>query len=110
MEPLWSPVVATGGTRSRIESRRKRREQAKTVAVGCDQLPGRAQGKEGVNGSSPDEAPQKPRTRGCFRPKRARGSHLIELFASERTSRAHEACSMKTSRHPGATAADLGLP
>ena len=74
-------------TRSQIESRRKRREQAKTVAAGCDQLPGPAHGKEGVNGSSPEEALQKLRTRRCFRPKRARGSRLIDLFASERTSR-----------------------
>jgi hypothetical protein len=46
MEPLWSPVVATGGNRSQIAQAQKRREQAKTVAVGCDQLLRGAHGKE----------------------------------------------------------------
>src|SRR5205814_6490557 len=41
MEPLWSPVVATGGNQSQIRPAPKRRKQAKTVAVGCD-------GKEGL--------------------------------------------------------------
>jgi hypothetical protein len=53
MEPLWSPVVATGGNRSQIASPRNLRRQAKTVAVGCDQLPIAAHGKEGVGGSIP---------------------------------------------------------
>jgi hypothetical protein len=48
MEPLWSPVVATGGNRWQIRSEQTRPKQAKTVAVGCD-------GKEGVDGSSPSE-------------------------------------------------------
>ena len=51
MEPSgrnpWQPV-ANGGTRKRLK-------QAKTVAVGCDQLPIGAHGKEGVDGSSPSE-------------------------------------------------------
>jgi hypothetical protein len=51
MEPLWSPVVATGGNRPQMRSTRKPRKQAKTVAVGCDRL----HGKEGVDGSSPSE-------------------------------------------------------
>jgi hypothetical protein len=51
---LWSPVVATGGRRSQIQRREERQKQAKTVAVGCDQLPFGA-GKEGVDGSSPSE-------------------------------------------------------
>jgi hypothetical protein len=55
MEPLWSPVVATGGNQLRIGSALKPRKQATTVAVGCDQLPRRAHGKEGVSGSSPEE-------------------------------------------------------
>jgi hypothetical protein len=38
---------------------RKRLEQAKTVATGCDQLPIGAHGKEGVDGSSPSEGSQK---------------------------------------------------
>jgi len=53
MEPLWSPGVATGGNRSQIAHTRKRWKQAKTVAVGCDQLP--RDGKAGVSGSSPEE-------------------------------------------------------
>jgi hypothetical protein len=47
MEPLWSPVVATGGNRSQIALARKPRKQAKTVAVACDRLPGSFMGKEG---------------------------------------------------------------
>jgi hypothetical protein len=43
--------VAIGGK----WERQKRRNQAKTVAVGCDQLPIGAHGKEGVDGSSPSE-------------------------------------------------------
>jgi hypothetical protein len=59
MEPLWSPVVATGGNRSQIVSTRKRLQQAKTVAAGCDRLPQAAHGKEGVDGSSPSESSAK---------------------------------------------------
>jgi hypothetical protein len=39
MEPLWSPVVATGGNRPQIVQLRKPQKQAKTVGVGCDRLP-----------------------------------------------------------------------
>jgi hypothetical protein len=38
MEPLWSPVVATRGNPSQIASARNRHKQAKTVAVGREQL------------------------------------------------------------------------
>jgi hypothetical protein len=38
---------------------RKRRNQAKTVATGCDQLPWDLDGKEGVDGSSPSEGFEK---------------------------------------------------
>src|SRR6266516_6252142 len=55
MEPLWSPVVATGGNQRQIGCARKRRKQAKTVAVGCDRLRAKFHGKEGVSGSSPEE-------------------------------------------------------
>jgi hypothetical protein len=41
MEPLWSPVVATGGDRSQTAEARNRQKQAKTVAVGSDRLPSR---------------------------------------------------------------------
>ena len=48
------PVVATGGNRSQIASARKPRNQAETVAVGCDRLPEGAHGKEGVNAGRRD--------------------------------------------------------
>src|SRR5436853_7210491 len=48
MEPLWSPVVATGGNQRQIGCARKRQEQAKTVAVGCDRLRAKFHGKQGV--------------------------------------------------------------
>jgi len=41
MEHLWSPVVATGGSRSRIATPQRPQKHAKTAAVGCDQLPDR---------------------------------------------------------------------
>ena len=43
----WQPVANA--------VKRNRRNQAKTVAVGCDRLPIGAHGKEGVDGSSPSE-------------------------------------------------------
>jgi hypothetical protein len=55
MERLWSLAVATSGNRWQIGRPRKRRNQAKTVATGCDQLPWDLDGKEGVDGSSPSE-------------------------------------------------------
>jgi hypothetical protein len=57
MEPLWSPVVATGGNRTQIWLPQKPQKEAKTVAVGCERLPFRAHGKEGVSGSSPEGGP-----------------------------------------------------
>jgi hypothetical protein len=38
-----------------IGSAQNPRNEAKTVAVGCDLLPEAAHGKEGVDGSSPSE-------------------------------------------------------
>jgi hypothetical protein len=55
MEPLWSPVVATGGNRAQIAPAEERLKHAETVAVGCNRLPEGAHGKEGVSGSSPEE-------------------------------------------------------
>jgi hypothetical protein len=58
-------VVATGGKPWQMPQARTGQKQAKTVAVGCDQLPRRAHGKEGVDGSSPSEGSRKgPQTRG----------------------------------------------
>lgn len=48
MEPLWSPVLATGGKRWQIAQPQKWRNHAKTVAAGCDLLPSGAHGKERV--------------------------------------------------------------
>src|SRR5438309_10666885 len=48
MEPLWSPVVANRGNQRQIGCARKRRKQAKTVALGCDRLPIEVHGKQGV--------------------------------------------------------------
>jgi hypothetical protein len=55
MERLWSLAGATSGNRWQIGRPRKRRNQAKTVATSCDQLPWDLDGKEGVDGSSPSE-------------------------------------------------------
>ena len=60
MEPLWSPVVATSRKRSQIARRRQARNQAETVAVGCEPLPATFHGKEGVDGSSPSEGLEVP--------------------------------------------------
>ena len=59
MERLWSLAGATSGNRWQIGRPRKRRNQAKTVAIGCDQLPWDLDGKEGVDGSSPSEGSSK---------------------------------------------------
>ena len=66
MERLWSPAVATSGNRWQMREPRKRLEQAKTAATGCDQLPIGAHGKEGVDGSSPSEGFDKMPANGHF--------------------------------------------
>ena len=55
MERLWSPAVATSGNPWQMPRPRKRLQQAKTLAMGCDPLPLNLDGKEGVSGSSPEE-------------------------------------------------------
>src|SRR5438876_12312311 len=47
MEPLWSPVVATGGNQGQIAGRGEPRKQAKSVATGSHRLPEKFHGKEG---------------------------------------------------------------
>jgi hypothetical protein len=47
MEPLWSPVVATGGNHWQMGLAPKARKQVKTVAIGCDRLRSAVHGKEG---------------------------------------------------------------
>jgi hypothetical protein len=59
MEPLWSPVIATGGNQWQTGLAPKARKQAESVAVGCDRLPEKFHGKEGVDGSSPSEGSEK---------------------------------------------------
>jgi hypothetical protein len=59
MEPLWSPVVATGGNQRQIGWARKHRKQAKTIAACCGQLPREVRGKDGVDGSSASEGSAK---------------------------------------------------
>jgi hypothetical protein len=66
MKPLWSPAVATGGNRSQIDPPQKPRNQAKTIALGCEWLPIAAHGKEGVDGSSPSEGSAKAAQIGGF--------------------------------------------
>ncbi len=53
MERLWSLAVATSGNRWQMPDPENPRQQAKTVATGCDQLPLNLDGKEVVDGSSP---------------------------------------------------------
>jgi len=60
MEPLWSPVVATGGNQSQLGSMLAPQKQAKTFAAGCARSLIGAHGKEGVDGSSPSEGSAKP--------------------------------------------------
>src|SRR5262249_11262954 len=52
MEPLWSPVVATGGKPLANRPAANRARSSKTVAVGCDRLPQRAHGKGHVDSTS----------------------------------------------------------
>src|SRR5436190_23303360 len=45
MEPLWSPVVATGGNQQQIGRPSKPQIEAKSVATGCHRLPEKFHGK-----------------------------------------------------------------
>jgi len=62
MERLWSLAGAISGNRWQMAGPRKRRNQAKTGATGCDQLPTGSHGKEGVDRARPFE----PRTKVLF--------------------------------------------
>src|SRR5262245_51822918 len=66
MEPLWSPVVATGRNWSQMPRARRPRNQAKTVAVGCERLRKAAHGKEGVAVRVRQRALQKRRKPALF--------------------------------------------
>src|SRR5216110_3523431 len=48
MEPLWSPLVATGGNHCQNAQGRKPQKQAKSVATGCHRLPEKFHSKQGV--------------------------------------------------------------
>jgi hypothetical protein len=66
MEPLWSPVVPTGGN----QRQRRGPQTAKTTEIrcaGCDRLHETFHGKEGVDGSSPSEGFTKRPANGLFR-------------------------------------------
>src|SRR6266550_2501455 len=65
MEPLWSPVVATGGNQRQTARRRKQPKQAKTVAIGCDQLPGEMV-RRGSTVRVRQRTLQRPRKTGSF--------------------------------------------
>jgi hypothetical protein len=54
MEPLWSPVVATAGSRWQMRTAPEAAKSREIVAVGCHRY-----GKEGVSGSSPEEGFEK---------------------------------------------------
>jgi hypothetical protein len=79
-------VVATGGKPWQMPQARTGQKQAKTVAVGCDQLPRRAHGKEGSPVRVRKRALQKRRTPApfrsdrliaerCFAPAQGRAAH-----------------------------------
>jgi hypothetical protein len=48
MEPLWSPVVATGGNQPQVLRSQKPQKQAKSVATACHRLRREVHGKQGV--------------------------------------------------------------
>ena len=75
MEPLWSPVVATGGNQRQIDRTPKARKQGETVATSCQRLPEKFHGKEGVDGSSPSEGSKKA----CKSPLRRTSSLDVEV-------------------------------
>jgi hypothetical protein len=66
MERLWSPAGATSGKHRQISRPAKPRDQAKSVAVGCDWLPRASNGKEGSTVRVRQRALQKPRKPGFF--------------------------------------------
>src|SRR6266516_789913 len=67
MEPLWSPLVATGGNQRQIDRRLKPQKQAKSVATSCHRLRAASHGKEGADGSNPSEGFAKAPQTGPFR-------------------------------------------
>src|SRR6266446_6484920 len=82
MEPLWSPVVATGGNRRQIEESPKPQKQAKTFATGCHRLPETFHGKQGVcRGLPPVAGGPLPAKEGVDP---ARGSPRLLLAAARR--------------------------
>jgi hypothetical protein len=84
MEPSgrnqWQPVAN--------RKTRKRRNQAKTVATGCDQLPWDLDGKEGVDGSSPSEGLHEVPANGTFvLPESRTRGHIPDTSAVRATHR-----------------------
>ena len=66
MEHLWSQAGATGGNRSQMRQGRNRLKYADRQRVATHGNGSAAHGKEGVDGSSPSEGLQNPRSRGFF--------------------------------------------
>ena len=66
MELLWSLAVATGGNQWQMATPRRPVKQAKTVAVGCVQLPESFHGKEGSTVRVRQRALQHPAKRDFF--------------------------------------------
>jgi hypothetical protein len=66
MERLWSQAGATGGNRSQMGLARKRLKRADQQPVATHGNRFGAHGKEGVDGSSPSEGLQNPRSPGFF--------------------------------------------
>jgi hypothetical protein len=99
MEPLWSPAVATSRNRWQMGGRRERLRQAKTVAVGCDQLPELFHGKEGVDGSSPSEGLRKVPVNRHF---------VVVFFLNARTHSGH-ICGTRVAPRRLATSIDTNL-
>ena len=66
MERLWSLAGATGGNRWQMGRAREPLKQADPQPVATHGYGPRPHGKEGVDGSSPSEGLQNPRSRGFF--------------------------------------------
>src|SRR5215210_6688380 len=106
MEPLWSPVVATGGTQWQIRSARNPPKQAESVAVGCERLPEKFHGKEGVSGSSPEEGSAKSPHKRLFVSDQLAGSRTWGRYgalygASRSKTPSSQAASLTEKRVPG---------
>jgi hypothetical protein len=98
-EPLWSPADATGRNRWQMGRRRERLRQAKAVALGCDRLPPRFHGKEGVDGSSPSEGlPKVPANR-----------HFVVVYSANTRTHSGHICGTRDARRRLASSSDTSV-